>query len=59
MKIERSKPSSRNTEVLHQRLNQLYGPCIHCQECHGMCPSLIEALVLPDLIVKKEDPKTR
>lgn len=54
MTIQRSKPPSRRTEELSRRLGELYGPCIACAECHGMCPSLIEALMLPDMILNKE-----
>jgi len=54
MTIQRSKPPSNRTDELARRLNDLYGPCIACAECHGMCPALIEALILPDVILNKE-----
>lgn len=53
MKIDRGRPGAANSEKLAEVLNTLYGPCIECSECHGLCPSLIEALMLPDAVLKK------
>ncbi len=58
MMINRGKPKSEMTEDLARRLNNLYGPCIQCDECHGICPALIDALLLPDIIVRKETDQT-
>jgi len=58
MKINRGKPKTEMTEVLARRLNDFYGSCIQCDECHGICPALIDALLLPDIIVRKETDQT-
>ncbi|MGV6849753.1 MAG: hypothetical protein ACWA5A_15370 [Marinibacterium sp.] len=54
MKIERGKPKTDLTEDLSRRLLTLYGPCIQCDECHGLCPALIDALLLPEIIVRRD-----
>lgn len=52
MSIKRGKPPAGLTEALSGKLHGLYGPCIECEECFGLCPSLIEALMLPDAVLK-------
>lgn len=58
MTITRGKPKSDLSEDLARQLNQLYGPCVQCQDCHGVCPALIDALLLPNIILRKETDKT-
>jgi ferredoxin len=53
MPIEHSKAPSRLSAKLARQLNELYGPCIECEECYGLCPALIEALMLPDAILNR------
>ncbi len=55
MSIEHSKAPARLSTELARRLNELYGPCIECEECHGLCPALIEALMLPDAILNRKN----
>ena len=55
MSIEHSRAPARLSAELARRLNQLYGPCIECEECHGLCPALIEALMLPDAILNRKN----
>lgn len=52
MKIDRSFPPSPRSKELLSKLNELYGPCIACKTCDGLCEALIDALMLPDIIVK-------
>jgi len=52
--IHRSKAPAHYSRELAKQLNALYGPCIECKDCHGLCPSLIEALTLPDAVLKKK-----
>jgi hypothetical protein len=33
----------------------LDGPCIGCPHCRGLCHALIDVLLLPDVIVVKQD----
>lgn len=51
MTISRDIGHAPRTHALAAELNGLNGPCIGCQDCRGMCQALIEALMLPDLIL--------
>ncbi len=39
------------TARLARELARLQTPCIGCSECRGLCHALIEALVLPEVIL--------
>lgn len=53
MIINRDTGSARNTAQLAQELAGLHGPCVGCKDCQGLCAALIEALVLPDVILSR------
>ena len=53
MKIDRMAAFAPRTRALASELAMMQGPCVGCTECDGMCQELIEALVLPDAILKK------
>lgn len=39
--------------ALAAELNTLNIPCIGCKDCDGLCHALIEALVVPGIILKR------
>ncbi|WP_428926875.1 hypothetical protein [Marinibacterium sp. SX1] len=52
MKIDRSfVPSPRSQELL-AKLDDIHGPCLGCADCNGFCAELIEALMLPDAVIR-------
>lgn len=53
MKIDRRKSDGRHVQALAGELSTLQGPCVGCADCVGLCPALIDALILPDLILSK------
>jgi hypothetical protein len=54
MKISRTNTANRHTSALAQELAKLTGPCVQCSECDGLCYALIDALVVPDIILSKQ-----
>ncbi|MEM8732398.1 MAG: hypothetical protein AAGF79_21010 [Pseudomonadota bacterium] len=57
MRIERSQPSARQSRLLSDRLNGIQGTCIHCDTCDGFCAALIEALTVPEAVLKQRSPE--
>jgi len=53
MKISRNRAPTPNINSLSAQISGLHGPCVGCQNCTGICQALIDALVLPDLILNK------
>ncbi len=53
MNISRKKSGTGRSDALASELSTLQGPCVGCRECTGLCNALIDALVLPDLILSK------
>lgn len=53
MDINRKAAFAPRTRALASELAMLQGPCVGCEGCEGMCKELIEAIVLPDAILKK------
>lgn len=53
MIINRDKAPAAHVSVLAQELAGLNGPCVGCKDCKGLCAELIEALVLPDMILSR------
>ena len=54
MNIVRSKPSKSHSSALSVALADLYGPCVGCPDCNGLCADLIDALIVPDVILAKK-----
>lgn len=52
MQMQQSQAHAPKVEALWDRLTTLRGPCIGCKGCEGVCAELIEALTLPDAILK-------
>jgi len=53
MFISRHIAEAPRTVALSTEIAKLNGPCIGCTDCDGLCKELIEALVVPDLILSK------
>lgn len=53
MFISRHIAEAPRTAALSTEIAKLNGPCIGCTDCDGLCKELIEALVVPDLILSK------
>lgn len=51
MQIDRLKADTRHLDALAAELNALQGPCVGCRDCAGLCPALIEALFVPELVL--------
>lgn len=57
MNINRNKAGTRHSQALASELEALRGPCVGCSKCTGLCEALIDALVLPDMILSKRRPQ--
>ncbi len=53
MMIDRKTAHAPKSASLVTKVAGLQGPCVGCKDCTGLCPALIEALVLPDIILRK------
>ncbi|MEL0438356.1 hypothetical protein [Phycobacter sp. K97] len=53
MDINRTPAETPNADRLSVQINGLKGPCVGCSDCVGMCRALIDALTVPDAILKK------
>ncbi|WP_223426759.1 hypothetical protein [Tateyamaria pelophila] len=40
-------------QALAKEINTLTGPCVGCTECDGLCHALIEALVVPGIVLQR------
>jgi len=54
MEIERNIAHAPRTRALAGNVAGLRGGCVGCKECSGLCEALIEALTLPDMILKEK-----
>lgn len=54
MQISRTKAETPRIDALSQQLAGLMGPCVGCSDCDGLCMALIDALVIPDVILTKK-----
>ena len=54
MEIDRSKADTPRLRALSVEISGLQGPCVGCESCDGLCMALIDALVLPDVILTKK-----
>jgi hypothetical protein len=53
MNVTRSQTGTGQMATLAQDLARLNAPCVGCADCRGLCRALIEAMVLPDLILNR------
>lgn len=54
MDISRSKAETPRLTALSVDIDDLQGPCVGCTDCVGLCEALIDALVVPDVILGKK-----
>lgn len=52
MSITRQAGAAPNTADLAQQISGLSQPCVGCTECQGVCEALIDALVIPGVVLK-------
>ncbi|WP_233270630.1 hypothetical protein [Chachezhania sediminis] len=53
MIIDRTQAPRSLSDDLSRQLSALYGPCIDCADCNGLCHELIEALMLPGAVLNR------
>ena len=51
LNITRSRGETRRSEELAAQVAGLGAPCVGCSNCRGLCAELLEAMVLPDIIL--------
>ena len=51
MNITRRRGETRRSEALALQVAGLGAPCVGCTDCRGLCAELLEAMVLPDIIL--------
>lgn len=51
MTITRSPAVTERSEELVQRIAGMGAPCVGCTDCRGLCHELIEAIVVPEIIL--------
>ncbi len=54
MQIRRDIAHAPRARALSRQLANLQGGCVGCDGCTGLCTALLEALTLPDLILKEK-----
>ncbi|GAA6191193.1 MULTISPECIES: hypothetical protein [Roseobacteraceae] len=54
MEIQRGIATAPRTTQVGQDIANLSGPCVGCTECKGVCLELIEALTLPDILLRRD-----
>lgn len=53
MFVRRQIADAPRTVALGAEIAKLTGPCVGCPGCNGLCRELIDALVMPDLILSR------
>ena len=51
MKIDRKAGWAPRTATVAREMGELQGPCVGCRDCRGLCPALIEAMTLPEIVL--------
>ncbi len=49
--VARNRGETRRSKALAATVANLGVPCLGCTDCRGICTELLEALVLPDVIL--------
>jgi formate hydrogenlyase subunit 6/NADH:ubiquinone oxidoreductase subunit I len=55
MEIERKAGAAPRTAELARKLARVQGPCVGCENCRGLCTAMIEAMTLPDVVLKRAE----
>ncbi len=56
MQTKRIVAHAPHTHALAADLAALHGPCIGCKGCEGLCQALIDAMLVPDIILNGRTP---
>lgn len=51
--VSRKVGHAPQTRALGRRLGALPGPCVGCRDCQGLCRALIEALTVPETVLRR------
>lgn len=51
MQTKRTVAYAPQTHALAADLAALQGPCVGCRGCEGLCQALIDAMLIPDMIL--------
>ncbi|WP_199525954.1 hypothetical protein [Rhodosalinus halophilus] len=54
MKIDRKAGWAPRTAAVAREMGDLEGPCVGCRDCRGLCPALIEAMTLPEIVLGRD-----
>lgn len=55
MQIRRDIAYAPRARALGHELARLEGDCVGCKNCTGICTALLEALTLPDFVLKERE----
>ena len=55
MQIRRDIAHAPRARALGRQIATLQGGCVGCENCAGLCTALLEALTLPDLVLKERE----
>ncbi len=53
MQVARKAAFAPRSEAVGAQLAALNEPCVGCTDCTGLCKDLIDAVVLPDLLLSR------
>lgn len=53
MIVSRDRSPDHRTRKLAETVTALRTPCVGCKDCRGLCGALIDALILPDLVLSR------
>lgn len=51
MNINRTQARTLQVTALARDVSRLHGQCVGCKDCRGVCQTLMDALVLPGIIL--------
>jgi hypothetical protein len=51
--ITRGLGETRRTKALADEIAGMSTPCVGCRNCRGLCRELIEAIILPEMILNR------
>lgn len=54
MNIDRKTAYAPRTSALAGKISQLQEPCVGCTDCVGMCAALIETMLVPEVVLRRE-----
>jgi hypothetical protein len=54
MFVSRHIADAPRTAALTTEIAKLQGPCVGCTDCNGLCKELLDALIVPDLVLTRK-----